>query len=963
MTVTRRALLASGIAVPALPTWAAAAPAAPYLDSGDAPAPFDIVPEPPFVADPSLLRLDNGWLFHKGDIVVPQPMGHEDTYHAAKAGVAPGAAGVAWDDSDWREVDLPHDWAMEEPVDPAANVAQGYRKRGIGWYRRTLHLPTEWRGKYLEIQLGAAATHATVWFNGIEVAHSYSGYTAILIDITPYARFGEELNTLAVRVDADAMEGWWYEGAGLYRHNALAVRNSAYITTDGLHADPQKTGNRWTVPIAVTVGNSARTAQRVRAEATLFDPDGRTLGHEMVEFTVEPLTRGEVRMAVGIADPRRWSIETPTLYRVEARLLLDGAVVDTRATRIGFRELRFDAATGFYLNGEHVELKGVCVHQDHAGVGVAMPDAMWEWRARRLKAMGCTAIRCSHHAPAPEMLDACDRLGILVMDENRNFNPSPDYLAQLEWLVRRDRNHPSVIMWSVFNEEPMQATEQGYEMVRRMARAVKNLDTSRPVTAAMNDGMFTPLNVSQAVDVVGINYQHRSYDPFHAAHPNKPMTSSEDTSGFMTRGVWKTDLTRHEMSSYDTEAADWGLTQHASWKEVATRPFVAGTFVWTGFDYHGEPTPFEWPTTSSLFGIMDLCGFAKMAFHLRRAQWEDTLPALAIAPHWTWPGREGEPIRVMVLTNAETVELSLNGKSLGKRTVDRLAMPEWQVPYQPGRLEAVAWRGGREIARTRVETTGAPVALRLVADRRTMLGTGTDVQPFTVMAVDARGRVVPGADARVSFAVTGGAVIGVGNGDPNDHDSEVAPVRRLFSGLAQALVRADAGAGRVTLTATAPGLKSARVTARVVKAEPLPALPATRPVAQLTEWKRSEFVAARPDPLKVYAKNDMNSLLGARAGRLERSRDPAAVWSTYRTVFVPRRRVAERGGVVAFAEVVGRAEAWIDGQRRAVKADPAAGPLLVPLPAGAGEHALVLVVQAEPGQPSGLGKVVAVRER
>ncbi|KTT69951.1 beta-galactosidase GalA [Sphingomonas endophytica] len=963
MTVTRRALLASGIAVPALPPFAMAAPAVPYLDSGDAPAPFDIVPEPPFVADPSLLRLDTGWLFHKGDIVVPQPMGHEDTYHAAKAGVAPGAAGVAWDDSDWREVVLPHDWAMEEPVDPTANVAQGYRKRGIGWYRRTLQLPPEWRGKYLEIQLGAAATNATVWFNGINVAHSYSGYTAILIDITPYARFGEELNTLSVRVDADTMEGWWYEGAGLYRHNWLAVRDPVAIVTDGLHADPRRVDGRWTVPVALTVANNARQAATVQAEAVLFDAAGREIGRATGAVTIDPLDRGEARMTIAVADPKLWSVETPTLYRVEARLLRDGKAIDTRATRIGFRDLRFDAGTGFYLNGQHVKLKGVCVHQDHAGVGVAMPDALWDWRARRLKAMGCNAIRCSHHAPAPEMLDACDRLGILVMDENRNFNPSPDFLAQLEWLVRRDRNRPSVIMWSVFNEEPMQATEQGFEMVRRMAHVVKELDDSRPVTAAMNDGMFTPLNVSQAVDVVGINYQHRSYDPFHAAHPAKPMTSSEDTSAFMTRGVWKTDLAKHEMSSYDTEAADWGLTHHQSWKEIDTRAFVGGTFVWTGFDYHGEPTPFEWPTTSSLFGIMDLCGFAKMAFHLRRAQWEDAAPALAIAPHWTWPGREGQPIRVMVLSNADTVELSLNGKSLGKQKVDRLAMPEWQVPYQSGRLEAVAWRGGREIARTSVETVGAPVALQLIADRRTMLGTGTDVQPFTVAAVDARGRVVPGADARVTFAVTGGAVIGVGNGDPNDHDSEVEPVRRLFSGLAQALVRADAGAGTVTLTASAPGLKSARVMARVVKAEPLPALPPTRPVAQLTDWKRSEFVATRPDPLRVYAKNDMNSLLGARPGRLEQSRDAAAVWSTYRTTFVPRRRVAEQGGVVAFAEVVGRAEAWIDGERRAVKSDPAAGPLLVPFPKGAGEHALVLLVQAEPGQPSGLGKVVAVRER
>jgi beta-galactosidase len=362
-----------------------------------------------------------------------------------------------------------------------------------------------------------------------------------------------------------------------------------------------------------------------------------------------------------------------------------------------------------------------------------------------------------------------------------------------------------------------------------------------------------------------------------------------------------------------------------------------------------------------VFGIMDLCGFAKMAFHLRRAQWVDDAPALAIAPHWTWPGREGEAIRVIALTNAETVDLRLNGQSLGQKKVDRLAMPEWQVPYSPGRLEAVGYRGGREVSRIAVETAGKAVALKLVADRGGMLGTGSDVQPFTVMAVDARGQVVPDADAPVRFRVTRGAVIGVGNGDPNDHDSEVVPARRLFHGLAQALVRAEAGAGTLTVEANAPGLKSARATVRVIAAEPLPALPATRPVAMLTDWKRSDFTATRPDPLRRYAGNDMNSLVYARPGRLEGPGE--GVWSTYRTSFKPRRRVAEQGGAVVFAEVVGRAQAWVDGIKRAEKTDFASAPLVVPFPAGAGERQVVLVVEAEPGKASGLGRTISVRER
>jgi len=962
--IDRRTLLAgAGAAALVARETSASVRARPLTLPSDIPPPLAGEWSPFPVSDPSLRSLDDGWLFHPGDIVPPAVIGHEESYQNAKAGVAQGAAAVSYDDSDWRALDLPHDWAIEAPVDRTANVAQGYRRRGIGWYRRPLALDPTWRGRYLELQFGGIATRATIWFNGIEVAHSYSGYAAINIDITPYARFGEELNTIAIRVDADAMEGWWYEGAGIYRHAWLAVRDSVSIVTDGVHANPVRSDSGdWSVPVTVELANIAADPTAVTVEARLLDAEGRLLATGTVPAVASPLQTAIAGLTLPVSAARLWSPDMPTLYRVVTRVVRDGKVADSRETRIGFRYFHFDPETGFVLNGQPTKIKGVCIHQDHAGVGVAVPDALIDWRVRRLKALGCNALRSSHHAPTPELLDACDRHGLLVMDENRNFNPSHDYLEQLEWLVRRDRNRPSVFMWSVFNEEPMQGTEQGYEMVRRMATAVKRLDSTRPVTAAMNDGMFSPLNVSKAVDVVGFNYQTHRYDRFHALHPEKPLTSSEDTSAFSTRGAWKTDLSRNIFGSYDKDAADWGATHREGWRAIATRPFIAGGFVWTGFDYHGEPTPLEWPSTSSFFGIMDICGFPKMAYHLHRAQWVDDTPLLELAPHWNWPDRVGDPITVLALTNVDSVSLSLNGRDLGTRKVDRLTMPEWQVAYVPGRLEAVGYRGGREVVRTAVETTGKGVALRLTPDRRIMSGDGKDTQPITVDAVDGKGRHVPIASDQVSFAIEGGAIIGLGNGDPNDHDPEKGNMRKLFAGLAQVIVRADEGPGRLRLTASAPGMRPASLAIDRIAVPPRPAVARTRPVALLSEWRRTSFSAARPDPNQQFASNDMNSLDHGRPGRLE---GPAkdAPWSMYRSVFTPRRRVGINGGAIVFAEVVGTAEVWMDGQLLARKETAEPAPLTAPFGPGAGPRTLSLLVKAAPDAPSGMGRTVSVQER
>jgi beta-galactosidase len=472
--------------------------------------------------------------------------------------------------------------------------------------------------------------------------------------------------------------------------------------------------------------------------------------------------------------------------------------------------------------------------------------------------------------------------------------------------------------------------------------------------------------VSSVVDVMGFNYYQGDYDKFHRLNPTKPMTSSEDTSAFETRGAFTTDPAGHVITSYDTDAASWGGTHRASWKNIAERPFVAGGFVWTGFDYHGEPTPHEWPTISSFFGILDLCGFPKTAFDIHSAHWIDDRPVVAIAPHWTWPGREGQPIKVFVTSNAETVALMLNGRDLGVQRVDRIMGNEWTIPYAPGRIEARAMRGGKVVAAAVHETAGPPVALRLTPARMVMAGDDEDAQPITIDAIDARDRHVPTANLATRFTVEGATLLGVGNGDPNSHEPEQfagpAGERSLFNGLAQLIVRADAGRGRITVRATASGLKPAVLKLDRADIAPRPQVAVVPAVLKLRDWRRSPAFTQRPDPGLAPADGDNNSWDFIHSG------DPTPGeaqpgWRLYRARIIPWKRIAAEGGMIAFDAVGGRAELWIDGNRIAVKDGTDTAPLRASIGPGAGPLIVALLVYAPAGQPSGILGPVAVTAR
>ena len=533
--------------------------------------------------------LDKGWLFHEGDIPFPVVSGQDASYNNAKAGTAKGAAGLKFDDADWKHVTVPHDWAVEQPFEESANSTQGYRARGMGWYRRYFKLDEADHGKHLEIQLDGIATHATVWVNGSIAARNWSGYNSIYIDITPVARFGDKVNVIAVQVDAVAQEGWWYEGAGLYRHTWLVKRAPVHIETDGVFANPVKDASgAWLIPVETTVYSIDKAEAPVEVETVVYDPAGHEVVRGKTSGSVSPLQSTVVKKVLAVSAPQIWSPDSPKLYTVVTKLLRDGKAVDELRTIAGFRTLRFDADLGFFLNDRPMKLMGTANHQDHAGVGTAVPDALWDFRVKRLKEMGSNFYRCAHNAPAREFLDVTDRQGMLVMDENRNFGAAPEQLEQLRWMVRRDRNHPSIILWSVFNEEPSQGSEMGYELVRRMRAEVRLLDTTRPVTAAQSGAMLSAVNASQAADVAGFNYREKEYDAYHQKNPTKPVFSSEDTSTVMTRDEYLTDKKAGVIDSYDDNAMPWGRTHRDAWKDVNTRPWMAGDVVWTGFDYRGR---------------------------------------------------------------------------------------------------------------------------------------------------------------------------------------------------------------------------------------------------------------------------------------------------------------------------------------------------------------------------------------
>ncbi len=730
------------------------------------------------------LLLDFGWKFHLGN---EWGTGEQ----LINLGISTGPAKPGFNDAGWTRLDLPHDWAVALPFDRNANADHGFKPRGpgfpdssIGWYRRTFPLPQADLGKRLWLEFGGVYRDSLVYLNGCLIGRQPRGYNSFRYDITDVANYGGT-NVLAVRVDASQFEGWFYEGAGIYRHVWLVKTAPVAIAPDGVFVFTKFAHNLPFGPAEIhlkaRLSNNLTNAVSVPVTFVIYRPGPQTLANVVAKCqtttTIPPLAEIEITNTATLADYDVWSPESPKLYHLATRISDVSSAAqpyDFQVTEFGIRTLAFDPDKGFFLNGKPYFVKGTCDHQDHAGVGWALPDALQYFRVAKLKEMGGNSIRTAHNEPTEELLEACDRLGMLVLDEARTVGSDAEALGQLGNQIRRDRNHPSVFLWSIGNEEPIQHSLLAARVARTMQNLVHQLDPSRQVTYAASVGNeFTGMN--SVTDVRGWNYHIDAIDAYHQAHPGQPEIGTEQASIMTTRGIYAKDPARGYQSAYDggDNRREGNDTAESWWSCFAARPWLSGGFAWAGFDYRGETAPYGWPCISSHYGIMDTCGFPKDTYYYYQAWWSSRT-VLHLLPHWNWPGREGQNIDVRCFSNCEEVELFLNGRSQGRKTMSQNSHLQWSVPYTPGTLGARGFRSGQVIAETKVETTGVPAAIQLTPDRALLNADGEDVSVVTVAATDAQGRIVPMANNLIQFDLSGGGkIIGVGNGDPSCHEPDV----------------------------------------------------------------------------------------------------------------------------------------------------------------------------------------------
>jgi beta-galactosidase len=772
----------------------------------------------------SVVDFDKGWRFNLGDV----PNGQE-----------PATA-----DKDWHALNLPHDWSIEgefskdNPATPEGGALPG----GIGWYRKTFTVPAASKGKQVYIDFDGVYQKSDVWINGHHLGFRPNGYISFRYDMTPYLKFGEP-NVIAVKVDNSVQpNSRWYSGSGIYRNVWLVTTNKiaidhwgTFVTTSGVSSKSAKVDIKATVKTTGAIG-------ALSVVTTLYDVTGKVVGTAKSTPGKVSDTALVAKQQITIAAPKLWSDVHPYLYKAVTKVFSGAAQVDSYTTTLGIRYFNFDADKGFSLNGVPTKILGVCDHHDLGSLGAAVNTRALERQLEILKDMGCNAIRTSHNPPAPELLDLCDKMGFIVMDEAfdvwERAKKKYDYsLYFKEWHKRdledqilRDRNHPSVIIWSIGNEIPEQSRPRGGEIAKELTGIIHSLDISRPISTANNNpDTSNKIIKSGAVDLVGYNYHYKEYPKFHDRYPGKIFIGSETTSALETRGYydmppnidsirrWPTNNKKdmnadNTVSAYDNVSAPWASTHEESWKPIKKYAFLSGMFIWTGFDYMGEPTPYSWPSRSSYFGIIDLAGFPKDVYYMYQSEWTNKT-VLHILPHWNW--QSGKTIQVWAYYNhADEVELFLNGKSLGKKAKqgDDLHI-SWAVPYQPGTLKAVSYKDGKTVMTTEIHTAGKPAKIELVADRKAIKADGKDMSFITVKILDKDGNVVPNADNKVDFKINGNAFIAsVDNGDPVSHDPFKASWRKAFHGLALAILQSNEKAGNITFTATADGLAPGTLT-------------------------------------------------------------------------------------------------------------------------------------------------------
>jgi beta-galactosidase len=830
--LTRRQLLAQAA------RGAAAVSAAPYLKALEPPSAADELP--PRITE----SFDFGWRFWKGDV--------------------PGVEQPGFSDGDWRALDLPHDWSIEGPIDEHAASAGpgGFMPTGIGWYRKKFSVPENYRGRVVMVVFDGVYHNSDVWINGHHLGHRPYGFVPFFYELTEHLRLGAE-NVLAVRVDnSDQTNCRWYSGSGIYRHTWLHVLKPVHVAQWGTFVFcPRIQADAAIVEVRTTVENAGNAATPCRLTTAIVDAEGTTVASQETPQTIAANGCAEIVQQISVPGAKVWSIDNPYLYTAHSTLRSVESTADEYDTQFGIREAIFDAQRGFLLNGERVKLNGACVHPEAGSVGAAVPTRVWERRLEILKEMGCDAIRTSHNPFAAEFLDLCDRMGFLVMaeafDEWRvpkgqirngySLNFDEWHERDLMNFLHRDRNHPSIVVWSAGNEIGDQSAPEGAETLRELLAIFHREDPTRPVTAACDRIASEPASNTvrpeflAELDIVGYNYVDRwrdradkYYSIDRAAFPGRRVIGTESVSVGGIRGDYRSLFPSEDspQARFFLFMRNQSLNAELLWQFVNTYDYAAGDFMWTGIDYLGESF---WPMRLTPAGVLDTCGFKKDGFYFYQSQWTNK-PMIHLFPHWNWEGKEGQVIPVHCYTNCDTVELFLNGKSFGVQGYEfpRLGMEgiygnypararvlrttsdlhlAWTVPYAPGTLKAVGMRNGVQAAVAEAATATAPAAIVLAADRTTIAADRRDVAHITAEIHDNQGRVVPTAGHDVTFRVEGqGRLIGVDSGDPFSHEDYKVDHRRAFHGMCLAIVQSTAKAGTVKITASAEGLTPAALT-------------------------------------------------------------------------------------------------------------------------------------------------------
>ena len=763
-----------------------------------------------------------------------------------------------FNDSDWRTLDLPHDWSIEGAFSQDAPTAGtgAYLPTGIGWYRKHFILPAGASRKRVSLQFDGVYQRSEVWINGKSIGMRPYGFSSFSYDITRYLNAAGKPNHVAVRADNSLQPNCrWYTGSGIYRHTWLFTTDPVHIAEWGTFVRASSISQESAdVEVTTRVLNEGERDAACDLSIEILDPSGKVVQQDSVSHLIQQGSETTFSRLLKVASPSIWSIDTPSLYSVRCSLRSRGLELDQETTTFGIREINFDADNGFLLNGQHVKLNGVCIHGDGGSVGTAVPERVWERRLELLQQMGCNAIRLSHNPPTPELLDLLDRMGFLVMDEAfdewrqpKGQTPMYGYHKYFDdWsardiaaMIERDRNHPSIVIWSAGNEVPDQSDPRGPETLQALMTIIRTKDPTRPITVACDQIAAEPKQALpeflEKLDVVGYNYvdrwrdrREKYYSIDRHAYPQRKFIGTESSAPYVARGVYAIDQSNE---LFFERASNTAIEVEQQQKFIQTYDYVSGDFIWVGIDYLGES---RWPSKLAATGALDTCGFPKDIYYFYQSIWTKK-PMLHLLPHWNWAGKEGQVIPVTCYTNCDTVELFLNGKSMG---VKGYAFPRpgmikqygdypprakalqttadlhlsWDVPYAPGTLTATGVKDGKVILTAEVHTTGAPAKLTLRADRQRIRTSPSDVSHITVEVVDDAGRVVPTANNEISFAIQGeGRILGVDNGRPDSHESYKGSKREAFSGMALVILQSNGRAGTMTLTASSPSLAEAQI--------------------------------------------------------------------------------------------------------------------------------------------------------